>query len=146
LISRFFKRYPDYIDRAFLSVKGGLKVVDLKTAKIGPDSSPDGLRRSVTSILEALDGAKKLDLFECARVDPNVPIEEAVATMKDFVNEGLFDYIGLSETSAQTLAKASKVHPIAAVEIEVSLWSYEEETKKGKRTCFHTQHLSDYDT
>jgi pyridoxine 4-dehydrogenase len=97
-----------------------------------PDASPENLRRSVTAINEALDGAKRLDLFECARVDPKVSIEDTVKTLKDLVDEGLFDYIGLSECAADTLRRAHKVHPITAVEIEVSLWSYESETKKGR--------------
>jgi len=71
-----------------------------------------------------------MDLFECARVDPNIPIEETIALLAQLIKEGKFDHIGLSECSAETLRRAHKVHPIAAVEIEVSLWSYEEETKK----------------
>jgi len=50
--------------------------------------------------------------------------------MAELVKEGKFDYIGLSECSAETLKSANAVHPIAAVEIEVSPWSYEEETKR----------------
>jgi pyridoxine 4-dehydrogenase len=34
LVSRFFEKYPDYADRAFLSVKGGVKADSLV-----PDSS-----------------------------------------------------------------------------------------------------------
>jgi pyridoxine 4-dehydrogenase len=132
LISRFFKKYPEYADRAFLSVKGGAKL-----DKLEPDSSPENLRRSVTAINEALDGAKRLDLFEAARVDPAVSIEDTIKTLKGLIEEGLFDYIGVSEVKAETLVRANKVHPIAAVEIEVSLWSYEEETKKGTTLALH---------
>lgn len=52
-------------------------------------------------------------------------------TLVTLVKEGKFTYIGLSECSADTLRRAVKVHPVAAVEIEVSPWSYEDETKKG---------------
>ena len=52
--------------------------------------------------------------------------------LSGLVKEGLFDHIGMSECSAATLRRAHAVHPITAVEIEVSMWSYEEETKKGK--------------
>jgi pyridoxine 4-dehydrogenase len=108
-------------------VKGGLKLNELK-----PDNSPENLRRSITTIIEALDGAKRVDLFESARVDSQYPVEDTMKILKGYIEEGLFDYIGLSECSAQTLARANKVHPIAAVEIEISVWSYEDETKKGK--------------
>jgi pyridoxine 4-dehydrogenase len=122
------------VDRAFLSIKGAVNM-----EKRGPDSSPESLRRSVTAINKALDGAKRLDLFECARVDPHVPIEETVKSLKGLIDEGLFDHIGLSECSAETLRRAHAVHPIAAVEIEVSLFSYEEETKKGSYVCHNAQ-------
>jgi pyridoxine 4-dehydrogenase len=65
-------------------------------------------------------------------VDPKVPIEDNIKHLKVLINEGLFDYIGLSECRAETLRRAHAVHPIAAVEIEVSLFSYEQETKNGK--------------
>jgi len=71
-----------------------------------------------------------LDLFQSARVDPKVPVEKAIGTLAELIKEGKFDYIGLSEASAATLKRANAVHPIGAIEIEVSPWSYEQETKK----------------
>ncbi|KAG9002790.1 hypothetical protein FRB94_004736 [Tulasnella sp. JGI-2019a] len=125
LVARFFDKYPELADRTFLSVKGGLGVSDFT-----PDSSTDNLRRSVDACNAALNGKKRIDLFECARVDKRVPIEEAMKTLKGFVEEGKFDHIGLSEVSAETIEKANKIVGVVAVEIEVSPWSYEEETKK----------------
>lgn len=86
----------------------------------------------MTTINTALRGKKRLDLFECARVDANRPIEETIRDLKGLIEQGLFDHIGMSECSAETLKRAHAVHPIAAVEIEVNAWSIEEETKKGK--------------
>ena len=83
-------------------------------------------------IHNSLRGTKRLDLYQCARVDPDTPIEDVMQTLRGFVQEGLFDHIGMSECSAATLRKANAVHPIALVEIEVSPWSMEEETKKGE--------------
>ncbi|KAH9842658.1 aldo/keto reductase [Rhodofomes roseus] len=125
LLARFFDKHPGYADKTFLSVKGGRSAQGL-----GPDGSPENLRRSVDSINAALRGTKKLDLFESARVDHNVPVEESIKALAGLIKEGKFDHIGLSECSAATLRRAHAVHPIAAVEIEVSPWSYEEETKK----------------
>ncbi|KAI5122111.1 hypothetical protein M0805_002233 [Coniferiporia weirii] len=125
LVSRFFEKYPEYTDKAFLSVKGGFNMQVFK-----PDVSLEGLKRSVDNILAKLRGKKKLDLFEPARVDRNVPVEETIKILSGFVAEGKFDYIGLSECKAETLRRAHAVHPIAAVEIEVSPWSYEEKTKE----------------
>lgn len=92
---------------------------------------PENLKEAVDFILSKLRGIKKVDLFECARVDPNIPIEETIKVLSEYVEQGKFDFIGMSECAAETLRRGHKVHPIAAVEIEISPWSYEEETKRG---------------
>ncbi|TBU65692.1 aldo/keto reductase [Dichomitus squalens] len=125
LLARFYQKYPDYADKTFLSVKGGLAARQLV-----PDGSAENLRRSVTFINEKLGGIKKMDLFETARVPSNVPLEDVIKTLVELKDEGHFQHLGLSECSAATLRKAHAIHPVTAVEIEVSLWSYEEETKK----------------
>ncbi|CUA76879.1 pyridoxine 4-dehydrogenase [Rhizoctonia solani] len=127
LLNRFFTKYPEYAERTFLSVKGTATVSEHGFAW---DSSPAGLGRSINNIIEKLGPNKKLDLFEPARVDPKVPIEETMAVLNEYVKSGKIGSIGLSECSAATLERASKVGKVAAVEIEVSFWSYEEETRK----------------
>jgi len=104
LVAAFFEKYPDYADKTFLSVKGGLARDNL-----APNSSPENLRASVDNIIKHLKGFKKLDLFQSARVDPKIPIEEAIKNLAELVKEGKFDYIGLSECSAETLMRASAV-------------------------------------
>jgi pyridoxine 4-dehydrogenase len=126
MIARFFEKYPEYVDKTFLSVKGGLKPGAVPL----PDGSPANLRRSVELINEKLRGTKRLDLFECARVDPNVSLEESIRTLVELKNEGKLDHIGMSECSADSLRRGNAVHPIAAVEIEISPWTYEGEAKK----------------
>ena len=56
-------------------------------------------------------------------MDPSVPIEDTIGAMADLVRDGFIRYIGLSEASAATIKKAVKVHPVAALQIEYSLWS-----------------------
>ncbi|KAG8943536.1 hypothetical protein FRC04_002824 [Tulasnella sp. 424] len=126
LLARFFTKYPEFADRTFLSVKGGTAADAIHIV----DSSPANLRRSVDAVLKALDGKKRLDMFECARVDPKIPVETVMESLKALQAEGKFDHIGISEVSAETLKKACAVVGIAAVEIEVSAWSYEPETRK----------------
>ncbi len=128
LVARFFEKYPSYADRTFLSVKGGSKFHSLE-----PDGSPENLRRSVDYILEKLRGTKSLDLFECARYDSTYPLEDTLKVLQGLVKEGKFKYIGLSEVGAATVRRAHKVAPeVAAVEIEISPWSYTSETKDGR--------------
>jgi aryl-alcohol dehydrogenase-like predicted oxidoreductase len=69
LVAKFFTKYPEYADKVFLSVKGGFN-----PAIMAPDGSPEFLKSDVDGILKALDGKKKLDLFEMGRVDKKVYI------------------------------------------------------------------------
>ncbi|KAK4056203.1 hypothetical protein OIO90_002644 [Microbotryomycetes sp. JL221] len=133
LMSRFFAKHPEYADQVFLSVKGG---IDL--SKFAPDSSEQGLRKSITNInnlLTSQGGKKKMDLFECARVDKTIPIEETMATLIKLRDEGHFKYIGLSEVSAQTIRRAAAIAPIAAVEVEYSLAALDIESNGVLDAC-----------
>jgi pyridoxine 4-dehydrogenase len=67
LIARFFDKYPQLADKVFLSVKGGFNP---KTH--APDGNPEFLRSDVDAVLKTLNGRKKLDLYEMARVDKNM--------------------------------------------------------------------------
>jgi pyridoxine 4-dehydrogenase len=70
---------------------------------------PEFIRKSVDNIIAALGPNKKLDLFEPARIDKDVPVEEMMNTLSALVKEGKFTHIGLSECSAATLRKAHAV-------------------------------------
>ncbi|PIL24119.1 transporter [Ganoderma sinense ZZ0214-1] len=120
VLSRFYEKYPDYADKTFLSVKGATK----------PGTIIFYALLFLDTVIAALRGTKRVDLFEMARVDPKVPLEEMIQTLVQLKNEGKCDHIGMSECRAETLRKANEIHRIAAVEIEVSLWSYEEEETK----------------
>ncbi|KAI0666495.1 aldo/keto reductase, partial [Trametes maxima] len=119
LLARFFDRYPDYADKTFLSVKVSR-----------PRVTRNHLRASVDKCLAALRGTKRIDLFQPARIDPEVSVEDTVRTLAEMVREGKFDHVGLSECRADTLRRGHAIHPISVVEIEVSPMSYEEQTKK----------------
>ncbi|KAJ7451038.1 aldo/keto reductase [Mycena latifolia] len=123
MLSRFYAKHPEYADKTFLSVKGAIK-------DRVPDSSPEGLRSSIENIQRALGPIKKIDLFEPARIDRKVPVEEMMQTLVTLIKEGKFSHIGLSECNADTLRKAHAIHPVTAVEIEISPFSYEENQKK----------------
>ncbi|OQE37839.1 hypothetical protein PENCOP_c009G08633 [Penicillium coprophilum] len=130
LLNKYFTKYPENAEKVVLSVKGGLKVGELV-----PDCSEKNIRRSVDESLRLLDGKKKLDIFECARQDPKVPVEETVKVLAQYVKEGKIGGIGLSEVDAETIRRAHKVHPIAAVEVEMSLWSTDILHNDIAKTC-----------
>jgi len=72
-------------------------------------------------------GVDVIDLYYLHRVDPKVPIEETVGAMAELVREGKVRFLGLSEAGPETLRRASKVHAIAALQTEFSLWSRDPE-------------------
>ncbi|MFC0406873.1 aldo/keto reductase [Roseomonas elaeocarpi] len=87
----------------------------------GIDGSPENARRACEGSLKRL-GIDTIDLFYQHRVDPNVPIEETVGGMAELVREGKVRFLGLSEAAAATVRRAAKVHPIAALQSEYSIW------------------------
>jgi aryl-alcohol dehydrogenase-like predicted oxidoreductase len=99
-----------------------------------PDSSPANVRRACDASLGRL-GVSGIDLFYQHRVDPGVPIEETVGAMAELVTAGKVRALGLSEANPETLRRAAKVHPIAALQSEYSLWSREVETNGVLATC-----------
>jgi len=68
-------------------------------------------------------GVEVIDVYGLHRVDPKVPIEDTVGAMKKLVEQGKVRHLALSEAGAATVRRAQKVHPLAALETEYSLWS-----------------------
>ncbi|KAF2174036.1 hypothetical protein M409DRAFT_35189 [Zasmidium cellare ATCC 36951] len=118
LLRAYFEKYPQDADRIVLSLKGAY---DGSTHT--PNCSPEGIRASVEESLHILNNLKTIDLFECARVDPKTPLETSIQTLASLIQEGKIGAYGLSEVSARTIRKAHAVHPVSAVEIELSLFS-----------------------
>jgi aryl-alcohol dehydrogenase-like predicted oxidoreductase len=107
------------------------------------DGNPDGvrgggdpryLRKTIEDSLRNL-GIERLDVFCMSRVDPNVPVEESVGAMAEFVKEGKARFISLSECSAQSLTRASAVHPLASLQMEYSLFSRDAEQQGQIAAC-----------
>jgi aryl-alcohol dehydrogenase-like predicted oxidoreductase len=92
----------------------------------GVDGSPAHVREACESSLRRLD-VDHIDLYYLHRVDAVVPIEETVGAMADLVKQGKVRHLGLSEPSAETVRRAHRVHRLAAVQNEYSLWSREPE-------------------
>ncbi len=89
---------------------------------IGISGRPEYVKSACDASLSRL-GVDTIDLYYQHRVDPQVPIEETVGAMADLVSAGKVRYLGLSEAGVDTLRRAHAVHPIAAVQSELSLWS-----------------------
>jgi aryl-alcohol dehydrogenase-like predicted oxidoreductase len=95
---------------------------------LGVNGKPDYVRKACDDSLRRL-GIEHIDLYYQHRVDPNVPIEETVGAMAELVKAGKVRHLGLSEAAPQTIRRAAKVHKIAALQTEYSLWSRDVEAE-----------------
>src|SRR5882757_9077651 len=108
-------------EKAFIAVKfGALRGPD--GAWLGSDNRPGAVRNFLAYSLKRL-GTDYIDLYQPARIDPAVPIEDTVGAIADMVKAGHVRHIGLSEVSSETIRRAHAVHPISDLQIEYSLIS-----------------------
>ena len=130
LLGKFLSEIPR--NKVVVATKFGFRFAPDGTR--GLDSSPANVRRACDASLGRL-GIETIDLFYQHRVDPKVPIEETVGAMAELVSAGKVRTLGLSEAGPETLRRAAKVHPIAALQSEYSLWTRDVETNGVLATC-----------
>lgn len=117
LVERYLERYPEHSDKIFLSIKGGLKPGSHEA-----DGSPENTRRSLDDCIAQLKGRKKIDSFEFARRDANVPLDVTFGVInKEYIDTGKIGGISLSEVRAETIHDAVKHTKVISVEAELSL-------------------------
>jgi len=92
----------------------------------GLDSRPEHIKEVAEASLRRLK-TDVIDLFYQHRVDPNVPIEDVAGAVKDLIQQGKVKHFGLSEAGVETIRRAHKVQPVAALQSEYSLWWREPE-------------------
>ncbi|QEY26723.1 aldo/keto reductase [Neisseria zalophi] len=109
-------------DKAFISVKYGTfgNLAEKEKKENIVDVGPKNVKKYITSALKNLN-LDYIDLYQPARVDMGIPIEDTIGAIADLVKEGYVKYIGLSEVDADVLRKANEVHPISLVELEYSI-------------------------
>ncbi len=112
-------------DDYFVSLKFGV-TFSLTGAKL--DVRPQNIRNQLVNALDKM-GLDYVDLYQPARQDIAIPVEDVMAELVKLKKEGLIKNIGLSEVDADTLTRANKVHPIHSVEVEYSLLSREIESE-----------------
>jgi aryl-alcohol dehydrogenase-like predicted oxidoreductase len=113
-------------DKVVLATKFGIVRDPANPHTRGVNGKPEYVRSSCEGSLRRL-GVDHIDLYYQHRVDPDTPIEDTVGAMAQLVKEGKIRYIGLSEAGSHTLRRAVKVHPIAALQTEYSLWTRDPE-------------------
>lgn len=106
-------------DQAILSVKFGAQKSP-SGAFLGFDSRPASIKNFAAYSLQRL-GVEVIDIYQPARIAPDVPIEDTVGAIADLIQEGKVRFLGLSEANAEQVRRAHAVHPVTALEIEYSL-------------------------
>ena len=115
-------------DRVVVATKfGNVRDRDNPAAR-GINGKPAYVRSACEASLKRL-GLETIDLYYQHRVDPDTPIEDTVGAMADLVRQGKVRCLGLSEAAPATIRRAHKVHPIAALQTEYSLWSRDVEAE-----------------
>src|SRR6202047_4187884 len=130
LLGRFLREVPR--DSIVVATKFGFRFDSNGIRTV--DSTPENVRRVCDASLRRL-GIETMDLYYQHRVDPNVPIEATVGAMAELVWAGKVRALGLSEAGPKTLRRATKVHPIAALQSEYSLWTRNVATNGVLATC-----------
>ena len=121
-------------DKFVLATKFGIVRQTESYAISGINGRPEYVREAVDASLKRLQ-IDVIDLYYLHRVDPDTPIEETVGAMARLIEDGKIRHIGLSEASADTLRRAAKVHNIAALQSEYSLWTRDIEENDVLKTA-----------
>jgi aryl-alcohol dehydrogenase-like predicted oxidoreductase len=108
-------------EQVFIAVKFGAQRAP-DGSFIGFDGRPEAVKTSLAYTLQRL-GTDSIDLYQPARLDPAVPIEDTIGAISEMVQAGYVRQIGLSEVGADTIRRAHAVHPISWLQIEYSLLS-----------------------
>jgi aryl-alcohol dehydrogenase-like predicted oxidoreductase len=109
-------------DNVVLATKMGFVIEDLASRKMHKDGSPRHVREAAEASLARLH-TDVIDLYYLHRVDPEVPLAETWGALSELVAAGKVRQLGLSEVTAAQAAEAHAIHPVAAIQSEMSLWT-----------------------
>ena len=112
----------DRRDHVVLATKCGLVVEDAATYRYGRNGRPEHVRASCDASLRRL-GVDVIDLYYLHRVDPQTPVEETWVAMAGLVAAGKVRWLGISEPTVDELERVARLHPVTAVQSELSLWT-----------------------
>ncbi len=108
-------------EKAFVSVKFGAMVAP-NGSMYGLDVRPLTIKNYLTYTLKRLN-LDYIDLYQPARIDLGIPVEETIGAISDLVKAGYVKHIGITQVDVDTLRRANSVHPISLIEAEYSLFN-----------------------
>ncbi|WP_265567569.1 aldo/keto reductase [Streptomyces hygroscopicus] len=109
-------------EEAVVATKFGIVLEDLQLRAAHRDNSPAYLRKAAEASLRRLN-IDVIDLYYVHRIDPAVPLAETWGAMAELVERGTVRWIGLSEATVAQAREAHAIHPVTAVQSELSLWT-----------------------
>jgi aryl-alcohol dehydrogenase-like predicted oxidoreductase len=109
-------------DQVVLATKVGLTHID--TTSYGRNGSPEHIKAACDASLHRLQ-TDSIDLYQLHRVDPKVPLAETWGAMSELVTAGKVRHLGLSEVSVEEIDEAHRIHPVATVQSELSIWTHD---------------------
>jgi aryl-alcohol dehydrogenase-like predicted oxidoreductase len=115
-------------DQAFIQVKFGAQR-DPSGAWIGHDARPSAVKTALAYTLKRL-GTDHIDVYQPARRDPNVPLEDTIGAIAEMIQAGYVRHLGLSEVAPETILQAEKVHHVTALQYEFSVIERGAETRQ----------------
>jgi len=131
LLRSYFQEYPEDAAKVELNIKGCIK-----PGALLPEGTREAVIRDVKACLDLLPPEiKKIDMFEPARIDKTVPLEETLHALRECQENGWIGGVALSEAGAETIKAANKIVKIVAVEYELSLWETSALTNGVAQTC-----------
>jgi aryl-alcohol dehydrogenase-like predicted oxidoreductase len=108
--------------RVIVATKVGLVIDDPATFRYRRDGTPEHIREACDGSLARL-GIDTIDLYYLHRIDPQVPVEETWGALAGLVADGKVRWLGISEPSVDDLERIARIHPVTAVQSELSLWT-----------------------
>ncbi len=131
LLGRYYEKYPEDAEKVVLNMKGGKSLDSWE-----PNSRPEYLKWEIDEALKTMGPNARIDMFECGRRDPKVPLAESIGALAECVEEGKIGGVALCEVNANTIREAAKITKIVAVEIELSLWCTDALTNGVTQACY----------
>lgn len=113
-------------DEAVIATKVGLEVGPNGGYPLARNGRPEHLRAAIDASLRRLR-VDVIDLYYLHRIDPQLPLEDQWSTLASFAEAGKVRALGLSEASIDELEAASTIHPVSALQSELSLWTRDAE-------------------
>lgn len=132
LLAKALDTYLGNTDSIRIATKGGLLRPHGDWTNNG---DPEYLKKTIRESFEALGGKNPLFLWQYHSPDPQFRIEDSMAAVKEAVEEGFVQHVGVSNFSVSQIERARSVLDIVSVQNAYNLWDREPERDGVLQYC-----------